>query len=90
MMIILLGAAMYFLPSIIGHNKRGAGGIFLVNLFLGWTIIGWIVALIWACTAEVQQPVVVVTVPSQYHYCCQCGAACVAGARYCSVCGRAV
>jgi hypothetical protein len=24
--------------------------IFLVNLFFGWTFVGWIISLIWACT----------------------------------------
>jgi hypothetical protein len=27
-------------------------GIFLLNLFLGWTVVGWVVALIWAITSE--------------------------------------
>jgi len=43
---------MYFLPTIIGREKSDAGLIFLVNLLLGWTIVGWIVAFIWACAAE--------------------------------------
>jgi len=44
------GFLMYFLPSIIAlaRNKRDIGGILLLNLFLGWTMIGWIVALVWA------------------------------------------
>ena len=24
--------------------------IFFLNLFLGWTLIGWVVALAWACS----------------------------------------
>jgi hypothetical protein len=41
---------MYFLPSIIAlaRSKRDLLAIFLLNFFLGWSIIGWIVALIWA------------------------------------------
>jgi len=41
---------MYFLPSIIAlaRSKRDLLAIFLLNFFLGWTVIGWIVALIWA------------------------------------------
>jgi Superinfection immunity protein len=44
------GFLMYFLPSIIAlaRNKRDITAIFLLNLFLGWSIIGWIVALVWA------------------------------------------
>ena len=44
------GFVMYFLPSIIAlaRSKRDLLAIFLLNLFLGWSIIGWIVALVWA------------------------------------------
>ncbi len=43
---------LYFLPSIIAHNKRDATAILLLNFFLGWTGIGWLMALIWACASE--------------------------------------
>ena len=44
------GFVMYFLPSIIAlaRSKRDTLAIFLLNFFLGVTIIGWIVALVWA------------------------------------------
>ena len=46
---------MYFLPSIIAlaRNKRDTLAIFLLNLFLGWSVIGWIVALVWAAKNDV-------------------------------------
>jgi hypothetical protein len=53
---------LYFLPSIIGRERRNAGTIFLVNLLTGWSIVGWIVALIWALTND---PVPVVSVQPQ-------------------------
>ena len=46
--IIIFAAVSYFLPSIIGSSKRNAGAIFVLNLFAGWTIVGWIVAIVWA------------------------------------------
>lgn len=46
--IILL--LIYFLPTIAGRKHPHAAGIFVVNLFLGWTLIGWVVALAWAAT----------------------------------------
>jgi len=48
------GFVMYFLPSIIAlaRNKRDTLAIFLLNLFLGWSVIGWIVALVWAAKHE--------------------------------------
>ena len=44
--------ALYFLPAILGSKKRNAGAIFVVNLLLGWTIVGWIACLLWAATAD--------------------------------------
>jgi T4 superinfection immunity protein len=50
---------LYFLPSIIAlaRSKRDTLAIFLLNLFLGWSVIGWIVALVWA--AKHDAPVMV-------------------------------
>lgn len=49
------GFVMYFLPSIIAlaRSKRDLTAIFLLNLFLGWTMIGWVVALVWAFKTDV-------------------------------------
>ena len=38
----------YFIPSILAFNKRGFGFVFLMNFFLGWTVIGWFIALLLA------------------------------------------
>ena len=43
--------ALYFLPAIIGSKKHNATAILLVNLLLGWTVIGWFVALIMALSS---------------------------------------
>jgi hypothetical protein len=50
-----MGFAMYFLPSIVAivRNKRDTTAILLLNLFLGWSVIGWIVALVWAVKTDV-------------------------------------
>lgn len=50
---------MYFLPTIIAavKSKRDVLAIFLLNFFLGWTCIGWFIALIWA--AKHDSPMVV-------------------------------
>ena len=82
----LFAIVLYFLPTIIGHNKRNAVGIFLLNFFLGWTIIGWIIALIWACTSDVRLPVFVVA--GHGHFCCHCGKVNPADGRFCWACGR--
>jgi len=50
-----LGFVMYFLPSIIAlaRSKRDITAILLLNFFLGWTMIGWVVALVWAVKTDV-------------------------------------
>jgi hypothetical protein len=46
----LIGILMYFIPAIAGMRHKQAAAIFILNFFLGWTIIGWVGALVWACT----------------------------------------
>lgn len=50
LMVIIVGF-IYFFPFIISviRNHKNGVEIFLLNLFLGWTIIIWLIALIWAC-----------------------------------------
>ncbi len=57
----ICGVAMYFLPAIVAHYRRhlSSGAIFLVDLLLGWSIIGWIVCFAWACSGSTRQDVVI-------------------------------
>jgi len=50
--VFILSLAFYFLPTIIAllRRHRNALAIFLLNFFLGWTFIGWVVALVWSAT----------------------------------------
>lgn len=52
--VILLILGIYFLPGIIasGRQHPNSIAIFLLNLFLGWTFLGWFAALIWSATAK--------------------------------------
>jgi Superinfection immunity protein len=53
------GFVFYFLPSIIAlvRNKHNIVTILLLNFFLGWTAIGWIIALVMAVKNDVPQQV---------------------------------
>jgi len=48
--LVAIVIALYFLPSIIAslRNHSNRVSIFVLNLFLGWTFLGWVVALIWS------------------------------------------
>lgn len=45
---------LYFIPTVVafGRGKRNAAAILALNLLLGWTFIGWIVAFTWSLTYE--------------------------------------
>lgn len=50
----LIGLGIYFLPTIIAavRQTKSILGIVLLNIFGGWTFIGWIIALVWALVGE--------------------------------------
>jgi hypothetical protein len=54
--IVVVCLAITFLPAIIAyrrkHNQKLA--IFMLTLFTGWTFIGWVVAIVWASTSDVE------------------------------------
>ncbi len=41
---------LYFLPTFIARARKISSqkSIFMTNLFLGWTVLGWILALLWS------------------------------------------
>lgn len=53
--IVLL--AVYFLPWITARSRRhrNVSAIAVLNFLLGWTVIGWIVALVWSVTANTEE-----------------------------------
>ena len=48
--VLLLLLVGYFLPFIIALARKhvDSTAIFVLNLFLGWTFFGWVVALVWS------------------------------------------
>jgi len=49
---LIVAVAVYFIPTWIAYARKhhNANAIFVVNLLLGWSFIGWVVALVWALT----------------------------------------
>lgn len=48
---------LYFLPTFLAYRKKHFVTIALVNVFLGWTIVGWIFSIVWAIVdRSAQQP----------------------------------
>ena len=53
---VVLSLGIYFLPSFVAWKKKRQDAIIVLNLLLGWTILGWIGALIWAmCESKIEK-----------------------------------
>jgi ribosomal protein L32/uncharacterized membrane protein YqaE (UPF0057 family) len=76
---------LYVLPSILGWKKKQRIPIILVNLLLGWTVLGWIAALIWALA---DAPMNAAQPSPAAVFCPNCGKYIQVGAQFCSTCGR--
>lgn len=55
--LLFAGGCFYLLPGIVGQNRHHhqRTAIWVLNIFLGWTVLGWIAALVWASTAITAQ-----------------------------------
>lgn len=57
--VLAFAFGLYFAPAILAFalKRRQLIAIAVLNLFLGWTLIGWVVALVWACIHEQRKEV---------------------------------
>lgn len=48
----IIAGAIYFGPTLIAYNRKhhNCKAIFVLNLFLGWSFIMWVVSLAWSLT----------------------------------------
>jgi len=62
MSFILFLIVLYWLPSLIAivRQTHSALGVAMINFFLGWTVIGWFLALFWALAAHSGPHVIVI------------------------------
>ncbi|WP_208103652.1 superinfection immunity protein [Mycolicibacterium sp. CBMA 226] len=44
---LLIGLFLYLIPTMVAANRKvpNVGSVIVINLFLGWTFVGWVVAL---------------------------------------------
>ena len=60
---------VYFLPTLIAANRgHQITGILLLNLFFGWTGIGWFALLLWALLSAPRYVLVAASPNAQYYY----------------------
>jgi hypothetical protein len=51
MVTLALMIISYWFPTLLAFHwrHRNRVAILIVNCFFGWTIVGWVITLIWAC-----------------------------------------
>lgn len=56
LLFVVIFIAIYMLPTIIAHNRhhRQRSAITALNIFVGWTFLGWVAALVWSFTADTE------------------------------------
>jgi hypothetical protein len=59
LLIWLAALAIYFTPAIVAWTRHASrrGWATVINVFFGWTVFGWIVALVMACRGRAPEPV---------------------------------
>jgi len=62
LLVILFVGFLYLLPSILTFTRKKDNkvAILLLNIFLGWSLIGWIISLVWAVSKDTPAQQVVV------------------------------
>lgn len=60
LVLIVVVFVVYFTPSFVAYRRKHTNftAILVLNICLGWTLVGWVVALVWAYTAPAQVAVV--------------------------------
>jgi hypothetical protein len=53
-LIAVVAFVIHFLPVFVAGSRHAKNfwWIFLINFFFGWTLIGWVIALVWALQDE--------------------------------------
>lgn len=58
-LVVAVGLGVYFLPTLIAAIRHSnAGSVFILNLFLGWTFVGWVVSMSMAMSSRVEATVI--------------------------------
>jgi hypothetical protein len=88
LLLVLPLLALYFVPYIVARSRKHpqVTPILILNLFFGWTLIGWVGALVWACLkSPTQREAVAIDEPTRA--CPYCAERIKVQAKVCRFCG---
>lgn len=101
--LLLIGAfglLVYLIPTLIANDRKhpDLSSIAAVNILLGWSLIGWVVALAWALKTTGTAQVVInntasdakISSPDKYRQCPFCAESILAAAIKCRYCGSEI
>lgn len=88
---IAVAIYLYFIPAIYASrkNRRDTMPILVLNVLLGWTLVGWVVALVWAARDDSPASVVVqspTALDGDTRECPHCAETVKAAAKVCKHC----
>jgi hypothetical protein len=86
---LAISFVVYFLPAIIAGRRKhpNATAITVLNLILGWTLLGWVVALVWALTVPPVAPKIAESEGAR-RLCPACGESISIHAQVCRFCSH--
>jgi len=89
LVLLALILGLYFIPTFAARGKPQFKSVLALNFFLGWTLVGWVVALAWAVKEESSPRFIVNQVPQALPplLCATCGKFSAGGSAYCASCG---
>lgn len=52
--LVILAVGFYFLPGLVARKRmhRQQASIWFLTLALGWTLLGWVAAMVWALAQD--------------------------------------
>ena len=63
---LIIALSIYLAPMIVALIKRNnRTKVILFNIFLGWTVVMWIMSMVWACRRSEPTPTPVTYYPPQ-------------------------
>lgn len=92
LVVLVLILFFYFMPALNAAERKhnSATAIFVANLLLGWTVLGWIVCLIWSFSGQRGGAKTGEASPETHVRCPECRELVIRDARKCKHCGCAL